>query len=146
MNPPAALRRLPAGADHRGDRRISAVPIVAAVILAVILFGLLRVVAVPGVVDRVTVVNPTRYQLEVEVTDAAHDGWTAVGSVDARGAIDAEAVYDVGDVWTFRFTSQGLVGKDVTFIREELERNGWRVQVPRAVGDDLRAANAPPPP
>jgi hypothetical protein len=145
VSPSAALRRLPAGAD-RGTRRISVLPIVAAAVVAVILFALVQLVSVPGVVGHVTVMNPTRYQLEVEVTDAARDGWTAVGSVDARSALGAEEVYDVGDTWTFRFTSQGLVSKDVTFTRDELERGGWRLQVPRSVGDELRVASAPSPP
>lgn len=145
MHPPTELRR-PAGAARPGVRA-GRVPVVAGLLVAVVaLFVVARLLAPPAFVDHVTMVNPTPYQLEVEVTGTDRDGWTALGTADARGRTTVDEVYDVGDDWILRFTTQGIVTREVEISRRRLERDGWRIEIPAATGRALRDAGAPLPP
>ncbi len=46
-------------------------------------------------------------------------------------------VIDQGDVWVFRFDSQGESGGELRLSRTELEAAGWRVSIPAEVGARL---------
>ncbi len=119
------------------------------VILGVVaLLGLVivsRLVPDPSTVDRVTIRNPTEYDLDVDAGTAG-DGWTPVGIAIARSDTTIKDVIDVGDSWTFRFTGQGRDGGQVPVTREQLAANDWNFDVPASVGDRIRATGAPPSP
>jgi hypothetical protein len=55
-------------------------------------------------------------------------------------------VVDQGEVWLFRFDSQGKTGGELRLNRSELEASGWRIAIPDEVGTRLADAGAPPTP
>ena len=120
-----------------------------------VVLGLLTVMALtfvvgrsagPAKVARLTFENPTVYAIEIEVSPGTGTGWTPAGSVRQQSTVDVEEVTDQGDVWLFRFTSQGEVGGELRLTRSELEASGWRIVIPPEVGTRLADAGAPPTP
>ncbi len=145
MNPPTILRP---DAPGRAGRRIT-------LGLAGLAAGLLVVVGVtylvglsggPTTVARITFVNPTAYTLSVDVSDGAGSGWSPAGFAPKRSTGVVEQVSDQGDVWVFRFDAQGKSGGELRLTREQLKRDGWRVDIPVEVGQRLAEAGAPPTP
>ena len=100
----------------------------------------------PDTVPRLTFENPTDYTLAVEVRPGAESAWTSAGSVARKSTQVVEEVVDQGDVWVFRFDSQGRSGGELQFTRSELEDSGWRVAIPPEVGKRLAEGGAPPTP
>ena len=100
----------------------------------------------PGTVDRVTVVNETRYDLEVDVTDATRGRWLLLGPAEHEAATTSEEVTDMGSTWIFRFQYGGRVVGEISVKREDLSRNNWRVEVPSSVADRMRKLGFEPPP
>jgi len=90
-------------------------------------------------VDRITVVNPTVFHLEVEVGSAEDGGGLVLGAVAREQTQNFTAVLDQGRRWVFRFSSGGKLGGQVIASRDEMERSGWRVTVPPEVDEHLRA-------
>jgi hypothetical protein len=97
----------------------------------------------PSVVDGITIANPTAYDLDVEVTDEDRDGWLPVAIVEAESEDIVPAITDQGEVWIFRFRHFGDPVGELSFTRTELERNGWRVEVPAEVEDRLEQLGRP---
>ena len=114
-----------------------------AVVLAVIIL-LAPLLQMPSHIDRVSFENPTAYDITVEASDDGA-GWTPVGTVDAGESADFERVYDQGDEWVFRFSSQGRDAGELERTREQLEQADWQLVIPEAVGESLRADGAPEP-
>jgi hypothetical protein len=110
------------------------------------LVGIGQLIVSPTFIHRITVVNPTRYTLEVEATDATHDGWTSVTIANKDSTTVAEEVIDQGSVWILRFSAQGGGGGQVRLSRTQLERSGWHLTIPTAVANRLDEAGTPPPP
>lgn len=100
----------------------------------------------PTMVPRITFENPTIYGLDIEVSPGTDTGWTSAGSVRQQSTGDVREVIDQGDVWRFRFDSQGETGGELRVTRAELEASGWRVSIPVEVGTRLAEAGAPPTP
>jgi hypothetical protein len=126
MNGATTTRRRPRRST-RGNEWLSHL---AAVLVAVAaLVASTRLLALPSVVDRVTVENPTRYDVSVSVTDTERDGWMPVGIAPPRATTTFDQIVDHGDVWIFRFSAEGR-GAEVQLTRRELEAVQWRVQVP----------------
>lgn len=146
MTGPTAVR--PAGRPTTGPRTVkgvaAAVVIVAAV--AIIFIGLSRLLASPPFVDRLTFVNPTEYDLDIEVTDGRREGWLAVGTARKNKTTTMEDTIDQGEVWTFRFAAQGQDGGELRISRTQLERDRWAVQIPAQISATLRKKGAPAPP
>jgi hypothetical protein len=99
----------------------------------------------PATVPRITFENPTPYALDIEVSTGT-GGWTSAGSVRQRSTADVLEVIDQGDLWVFRFDSQGATGGELRLTRAELEDSDWKVAVPTEVGRRLAEAGAPPNP
>ena len=93
-------------------------------------------------VERVTVVNPTAYDIGVEVTDGDRKGWLALGDARDRTATSFQEVLDQGDVWVVRF-ADGEAG-ELRLTRDDLERSGWRVELPPGTEARLRPTWGPP--
>jgi hypothetical protein len=101
----------------------------------------MRLVQRPTTVDHVTVSNPTSLALDIDAGGAPSGDWTPAGDVDPKSTETFAEVIDQGDTWWFRATSGGNVATwDVS--RAQLEREGWRVSVPDAVGAQLSSSNA----
>ncbi|HXF56761.1 MAG TPA: hypothetical protein VNO34_04165 [Actinomycetota bacterium] len=97
----------------------------------------------PPRVDRITIVNPTDYDLDVEVTGRDRDGWLPTAIVEAGEEDVAQEVIDQGEVWIFRFRHWGDPMGELSASRAELERSGWRVEVPAQVEERLRELGRP---
>lgn len=97
-------------------------------------------------VEEVTIVNETDYDVEVEVGADEDDGWLPLARVDARSTGSAREVFDQGDVWVFRFRHWGEPVEEMSLTREELDREGWRIEVPEKVAERLEQLGRPPAP
>jgi hypothetical protein len=106
------------------------------------LVGLSRLLAGPPFVESLTVVNPTAYDIDVDVTDGARDGWIRLGEVEDSGTTQFEVVLDQGAVWIVRLADGE--GGELRLTRDELERADWRIEVPRDTDARLRPSWGPP--
>jgi hypothetical protein len=145
MNPPTALR--PDTSERtRRHLGLAVVAVVVGLAAAVGLTSLVGLSSGPKTVERITFENPTLYALDIEVSAGGAGGWTSAGSVRQKSTAEVTEVIDQGDVWVFRFDSQGARGGELRLSRTELEAAGWRVSIPAEVGTRLAAAGAPPTP
>lgn len=144
MNRPAVAQ--PESPDRTHNARLGVGAIVLGLVTAVALALVVGRSAGPGKVARLTFENPTVYAIEIEVSPGTGTGWTPAGSARQQSTVDVEEVTDQGDVWLFRFTSQGEVGGELRLTRSELEASGWRIVIPPEVGTRLADAGAPPTP
>lgn len=97
-------------------------------------------------VDELTLVNPTSYPVDVEVTDGGRTGWVGVGTAPANGERLVEQVLHQGGTWVFRFRSAGRELGEVEMTESELAQNQWRVQVPESAEERLQEEGVEPPP
>jgi hypothetical protein len=97
----------------------------------------------PPTVETITIANPTAYDLDVEVTDRDRDGGLPVAIVEAGSEDVVHEVIDQGEVWIFRFRHFGDPVGELSLTRGELERNGWRVEVPAEVEERLQQLGRP---
>lgn len=95
-------------------------------------------------VDRVTIVNPTPYHLEVETVGVGRPHGVRLGAVGRERTKTIFDVLDQGREWIFRFTSGHGDGGEIRVSREELVRSDWRVTVPPSIGERLAAAGVAP--
>ena len=145
MNPPTVVRTdTQKPAHHRLG--IAVAVVIVGVATAIGLTYVVGLSSGPKTVARITFENPTVYALEIEVGSGAGGGWASAGSVRQKSTTDVSEVIDQGDVWVFRFDSQGKSGGELRLSRTELEASGWRVSIPDEVGSRLAAAGAPPNP
>ncbi|MEX2538259.1 MAG: hypothetical protein WD646_06375 [Actinomycetota bacterium] len=122
----------------------SAFPIIAMAIVGLLVLG----VSCSGdnVVERLTIVNRTPFDVEVEVTDAKKESWLILGRAAPESSTVSELVTDMGPTWVFRFHHGGRTVSQLTVNRGELSRARWRVEVPPAVTDRMRKLGIKPPP
>jgi len=145
MNPPTAVQPHTPDQVRRG-LGLGVAGVVLAVAVAVALTSLVGLSGGPSTVPRLTFENPTAYAIDIEVSAGPSSGWTSAGSVRQRSTADVTEVIDQGDVWLFRFDSQGETGGELRLTRSELEASGWRIVIPAEVGARLAEAGAPPTP
>jgi hypothetical protein len=117
-------------------------PAAGAAVLAIVVFS--RIFAGPSFVKRVTVANPTHYQVSVTVGSPGHAEVTALATIEHDTTADIGAVIDQGAEWVFRFSDQGHDGGAVTVSRNQLRALGWRITIPAEVAQRLAAAGAMP--
>jgi hypothetical protein len=96
------------------------------------------------VVDRVTLVNETSFDVEVDLKSTDGEDRLPLAIVDALEEKDVFQVIDQGETWIFRFYHWGGLVDELSISRSELERNDWRVTVPTEVEDRLRDLGRPP--
>ena len=96
-------------------------------------------------VDRVTIRNPTDYDIHVDVTGSERDGWLPLAIVEHGSETVVHDVIDQGARWTFRFVHEGDEAGEISFPRSELKRDGWRVEIPAETGEQLKDLGTPPP-
>ena len=145
MNPPTTLQPETSGRTRRGV----ALGVAGAAVALLAVVGMTFVVGLsggPSTVSRITFVNPTVYSLNVEVNPGSGGSWTSAGFVPKQSTTDVEEVPDQGATWIFRFDGQGHQGGELRLTRDELERDGWRIEIPDEVGRRLHDAGAPPTP
>ena len=145
MNPPTAVRPGTSKPVHH-RLGLAAAAIVVGLAAAIGLTSLVGLSSGPKTVARITFDNPTDYALDIEVSSGAAGGWTSAGSVRQKSTAEVVEVIDQGEVWVFRFDSQGESGGELQLSRTELEASGWRVSIPAEVGARLARTGAPPTP
>jgi hypothetical protein len=100
--------------------------------------------APPPTVDRITIVNRTAYDFNVEVARPDGGGWLPVTIAEARSEDVAEDVIDQGRLWMFRFLHWGDPVSELSLTRADLVEGRWRVEVPEEVEERLRQLARPP--
>ena len=145
MNPPTVVRPGTTTPVHR-RLGIAVVAVVLGLAVAIGLTFLVGLSSGPKTVARITFENPTAYALDIEVSSGREGGWTSAGSVRQKSTAEVSEVIDQGEVWVFRFDSQGHSGGELRLSRSELEASGWRVSIPDEVSARLTRAGAPPNP
>lgn len=98
------------------------------------------------VVDRVTIVNRTPFDVDVQLSDAKKETWLILSRAGRESSTVSELVRDVGPTWVFRFHYGGRDVGEVTIERDELRRARWRLEVPSDVADRMRELGFEPPP
>ena len=99
----------------------------------------------PGAfVPRLTVENPTAFDITVEVAGGDRTGWTGIGAVRRQLEDNLEEIADPGRTWIFRFSYAGYEGGEVEMSRADLRAAGWRLTVPAEVGETLSSAGFVP--
>ena len=96
-------------------------------------------------VDKVVIDNPTAFTVKVDVSDQSRSGWLGLTTVEARSERTVEEVIDQGSTWIIRF-SYSDYEEEIELSRAELERSGWRVEVPDSFAGALRDRGIRPPP
>lgn len=98
----------------------------------------------PTVVEEVSVANPSEFDVHVEVSRGDDpDGWISITTVDSRSTSVAHDVIDQGELWVFRFSTQGRVGGESRIARDDLRQTQWSLEVPVDVVDRLRQSGTP---
>jgi hypothetical protein len=92
----------------------------------------------PEAIDRLTIVNPTPFDVEVKVSDASKESWLVLGRAIHDSSTINELVTDMGETWAFEFSYGGRVVGDLTVSRTKLERDRWRIEIPSRVTRTMR--------
>jgi hypothetical protein len=127
--------------ESRSGRSEAVPATLAALAIAVLLVLVSTTLRLPDQVS-LTVQNPLPWRTEVEVRGAGDSGWTGAGAVPRDGQLDFLALPDQGSDWVVRFTYAGY-SEEVEVTRDQLEADGWTVQVPEALGEQLREGGVP---
>jgi hypothetical protein len=100
--------------------------------------------SLPPRIDRITITNPTVYDISVAVSDGDGEDWVSVLTVGHDGTDSRTNVIDQGDTWQFHFRGQGRDGGELTVTRPELVASDWQLTIPVEVGERLAELGAPP--
>ena len=115
-------------------------------VVAAVLVNLPGCLDSPAMIDRLTVENPTRYDISIDATDHRRRGWIVLGTAHRDTTSTFEQIVDQGDQWIFRFSAQGEDGGELQVSRQQLQRDRWRIRIPTEVGEQLMVTGAPLPP
>lgn len=98
----------------------------------------------PMVIDRITVVNPSAYRLEVEASSPRNGAKLKLGVVESQSEASFRNVSDQGKFWHFGFLFAGKEVGALAVGEDRLKRRDWRLVVPMDVEVHLRAVAASP--
>jgi hypothetical protein len=96
----------------------------------------------PAHIDELAIDNPHPWPAHVEVTEADRGRWLGIGTPSRdteQGFVD---IGDQGELWIFRFSYAGE-SVELRVPATQLEDDDWRVTVPDAFAETLRAAGVP---
>lgn len=96
-------------------------------------------------IDRLTIVNRTEFDVEVQASGAKKESWQILGMAQHESSTVNELVTDEGPTWVFQFHYGGELVGEITVKREELVRNRWRIDVPSSVDRTMRRLGFEPP-
>ena len=99
----------------------------------------------PAHVDELAIDNPHPWPAHVQVTDADRGGWLGIGTVGRNTEHGFLDIGDQGELWIFRFSYAGE-SVELRVPARQLEDDDWRLTVPEAFAETLRAAGLPPVP
>src|SRR2546429_8022744 len=133
----------PQAAPTRLGRNVAAVAVGGLVALLLIFAGT-QALEGPGVIERVTVDNPTPYQVEVGLAGSEGGSRLALGPVAAGERHAFASVVDQGDRMVVQGTSARSDGGEFVLRRADLERSKWVITIPADVASRLAANGASP--
>jgi len=146
MSGPTTAQRPTGGVPTRLYRQLRPWHVLVLLAYVVLLTAAARLLQELTFIHEITVENPTRYDIGIDVTSEDRDGWMSVGTARRGETSSFEEIYDHGDVWVFRFQAQGEEGGELRLTRTQLERASWRFTIPESVGEALQSRGAPFPP
>ena len=100
----------------------------------------------PTFIAEMKIVNPSEYDIHVEVSGGKGDGWLPVTTADRGETTVVFDLVDQGAEWVFRFSAQGRHGGELRTTRSDLKQAGWSIEIPDEVIGRLRREGAPPSP
>jgi hypothetical protein len=100
--------------------------------------GLLMMAAEPTRVDRLSITNPSEYQIRIRA------GNSTLTDVEAGTSRQYQDIFDQGQRWVFAFASQSVEAGTIEIDRAVLADNDWTVVIPENVIEALRAAPIEP--
>jgi hypothetical protein len=112
-------------------------------VAAVLMLLLAACSGAPETIERIEIINPTDYDLGVEVSGDRHL-WLPLALVDKRSSATVREVIDQGERWTFRFRYFGDSLGEVSLSRTQLESAGWRLEIPSEVGERIAQVGSIP--
>ncbi len=118
--------------------------VVAVAVLAAGVLAASEAMGLPTFVPRLSVINPTPYDVEIDVTGRGGGSWLNLGGVPRESTKPLYELIDQGDQWLFRFHYAGVDAGEMSVRRDDLRAGDWRVTIPAAVGDRLRAGGVSP--
>jgi len=127
-------------------RRAAAIAVAAVVTAAALFVVAQRLARSPSTVERVTIVNPTPYDLEVELSGTGRANGLTLGAVGREQTKVIEDVLDQGSEWTFTFRKGHDDAGRLTVPRAQLAADHWQLTVPSSVADRLAASGSQPSP
>jgi hypothetical protein len=133
----------PQAVPTRLGRNVAAV-VVGGLVALVLIFSGTQALEGPGVIERVTVDNPTPYQVEVAVAGSEGGSRLALGPVAAGEHHAFASVVAQGDRWVVHVTSARSDGGEFVVRRADLERSKWVITIPSEVAARLAANGASP--
>ncbi|HEX2191827.1 MAG TPA: hypothetical protein VHH09_01415 [Acidimicrobiales bacterium] len=98
----------------------------------------------PRRVARLTVTNPSPYQVNLEISDSRQERWLDLGAVGRERTRTVEELPDLGEAWVFRFSSSGVDGGRLEVTRAALRDAGWKITVPAEVTARFEEAGLTP--
>lgn len=97
-------------------------------------------------VERVIIVNPTAYDVNVDVRAKGRPGWSMLGEARHDAETPFHEVVDQGTTWVVRFSYGGIDGGEITLPRRRMAGNRWRIEIPEEVAERLAEHGIAPPP
>jgi hypothetical protein len=105
------------------------------------IIGLIAMPTGPDTVGRLTVDNPSVYDVQVMLE---HNGSELpIGTVERHTTEDFSDVIDQGGTWTFVFRAQGRDAGRVNVSRSDLSGHDWHFTIPSSAGTRLKNEGAP---
>ncbi len=99
----------------------------------------------PPAIEAVSVTNPSGYDISVQVR-GVDGGWMSLSTATSSRTTTTFDVIDQGDLWTFRFASQGRAGGQIEVLRSALDAADWTIEIPDQTIQQLADAGAAVPP
>ncbi|HEV3134674.1 MAG TPA: hypothetical protein VG348_08215 [Acidimicrobiia bacterium] len=131
----------PQEAPTRLGRNVAAV-VVGGLVALVLIFAGTQALEGPGVIERVTVDNPTPYQVEIAVAGTAGGSGLVLGPVSSGERHVFASVFDQGDRWVLHVTSARSDAGEFVVRRADLERSNWVITIPNEIASRLAASDA----
>jgi hypothetical protein len=133
----------PQEASTRLGRNVAAV-VVGGLVALVLIFAGTQALGGPGVIERVTINNPTPYQVEIAVAGGEGGSRLTLGPVSSGESHAFASVVDQGDRWVVHVTSARSDGGEFVVRRADLQRSKWVITIPNEVASRLATGGASP--
>ncbi|MGH9280179.1 MAG: hypothetical protein ACRD12_19025 [Acidimicrobiales bacterium] len=122
-----------------GGRLMVGTAVAVVAIVGILLMPGLRV---PGFVD-LSVSNPSRYAVQVDVTGGDRAAWLNLGVVGRESTRDLREILDQGSTWVFRFSHAGRAAGELVVSRSQLRQDRWELAIPPDVAERLARSGVP---